>query len=259
MTTTSAAVIERMRVAANRVERRSPLPAWAQIQRDLRRVINKQFPAGQQLPTERELSEIYGVSRITVRQALAELAGDGFVERRQGAGTFVSDRPTYVQHELGLTDHWRDRFSAKGHDTTSTHLRDAHVEEEPLELRRLIEGQEGADEKIHLKRLHRVDGQIIGLTDSWVVQQLAPDLDRRSLIDGSLSRTLERVYGLHSAETGHFLEVGSADAQDAKTLEATLDAPLLVIWSVSRLVDRRLLETTRTAWLGSRVRIHYVN
>ncbi|MFF1306193.1 hypothetical protein [Streptomyces sp. NPDC058307] len=40
-------------------------------------------------------------------------------------------------------------------------------------------------------------------------------------------------------------------------VEFDVDAPLFVVWSVSRLADGRLLETTRTVWLGSRVRFHY--
>jgi len=49
-----------------------------------------EYRQGDKLPTEREMCEIYGVSRITIRQALSELEKDGAIRRIQGRGTFVS-------------------------------------------------------------------------------------------------------------------------------------------------------------------------
>ncbi|MFB7493176.1 GntR family transcriptional regulator [Streptomyces sp. NPDC056161] len=246
-----------VRTFARPVDRRSPMPAWAQVHRDLRRQIDQELPAGCQLPTERDLSEIYGVSRITIRQALGGLAADGYVERRQGSGTFVADRPGPVQHDFGLSTPWRDRFTAAGQDARSIHLRDEPAVPEPYELSRLLTPEETAAKRVHLKRLHVVDQRAIGITDSWVVRALVPRLSRRTLIDGSVSRTLQEVYDLTPTTSNNYLEVGAATSHEAELLHATLDAPLFVVWTVSHLSDGRLLETTRTVWLGSRVRFHY--
>jgi GntR family transcriptional regulator len=86
---------------------------------------------------------------------------------------------------------------------------------------------------------------------------MAPGLADQPLLDGSLSRTLREIFELVPADTNHYLEVGAANSHEARLLNATLDAPLFVVWSVARLDDGRLLETTRTVWLGSRVRFHY--
>jgi GntR family transcriptional regulator len=53
--------------------------------------------AGQPLPTELELCEQFGVSRITVRRALTDLADQGYITRRQGVGSFVRDRPSRTE------------------------------------------------------------------------------------------------------------------------------------------------------------------
>ena len=53
---------------------------------------NGVYKVGDKLPTEREMCEMFHVSRITVRQALAELQNDGWVQRTQGRGTFVQNR-----------------------------------------------------------------------------------------------------------------------------------------------------------------------
>ncbi|MGW0582869.1 GntR family transcriptional regulator [Streptomyces sp. NPDC002920] len=247
----------RGRMSVHPVDRRSPMPAWAQVQRDLRRQIDQELPTGYQLPTERELSDLYGVSRITIRQALGALSADGYVERRQGAGTFVADIPEPVQHDFALTTPWRDRFHAAGQSAKSIHLTDEPAEPEPHELIKLITPEEASAKRLHLKRLHVVNDRAIGLTDSWVPQSVAPGLSDQVLIDGSLSQTLRETFELVPSDTNHYLEVGAANSHEARLLNTTLDAPLFVVWSVARLEDGRLLDTTRTVWIGSRVRFHY--
>lgn len=243
--------------SARPVDRSSPMPAWAQVQRDLRRQIDQELPTAYQLPNERELSELYGISRITIRQALSALVADGYIERRQGAGTFVADRPDPVQHDLGLTVPWRDRFHDAGLSAESIHLRDEPDRPEPYELTRLISADEAALPRLHLKRLHLVNERAIGLTDSWIPEGLVPGLRERSLDRGSVSHTLRESYGFDPVDINHYLEVGATDADEARLLNTHLDAAMFVVWSVARLADGRLLETTRTVWLGSRVRFHY--
>lgn len=71
----------------------SPMPLYRQLELALRRSIEaKQVQAGDALPPERDVASQLGVSRITVRKALDALVADGFLARRQGAGTFVTRR-----------------------------------------------------------------------------------------------------------------------------------------------------------------------
>lgn len=251
--------LDPIRSLARPADKRSPLPAWAQVQRDLRRNIGRDIPVGYQLPTERELSEIYGVSRITIRQALSGLAADGYVNRIQGAGTFVSERPEPIQHDFGLTQPWRERFIEAGMQATSQQLDTGVDEPEPLELTRLLQPGEGAEARIHLKRVHTVNGRGIGMTDSWAREAAVPGLRETPLIDGSLSRTLSQHFGLDHTSSNHYLEVGNLDSEDATLLNASVDAPGILIWTITRLPNGRLLETSRTLWVATRVRFHYTS
>src|SRR5690606_26146540 len=66
------------------------LPLYQQIYQQLLEDIRTgKYPPGSQLPTEKELAEAYGVSRITSKRALTELAEAGFIERIRGRGSFV--------------------------------------------------------------------------------------------------------------------------------------------------------------------------
>src|SRR5262245_37445381 len=71
------------------------IPLYYQLENLLReKILSGVFAPGDRIPTESDLIRQYGVSRITVRQALSALAGEGLIERRQGRGTFVTERKT---------------------------------------------------------------------------------------------------------------------------------------------------------------------
>jgi GntR family transcriptional regulator, frlABCD operon transcriptional regulator len=69
----------------------SPKPLYAQLKECLLADIEEgRYKGGQQLPTESELCDMYGVSRITARRAVSDLVDDGVLYRKQGKGTFVT-------------------------------------------------------------------------------------------------------------------------------------------------------------------------
>src|ERR1700761_262855 len=84
---------------------RSDEPAYRKIQNAIRRRIDSgQLKPGNVVPSERELARIHSVSLMTARHALTELARDGIVERRHGAGTFVAPPKVHFNKLLGYTE-----------------------------------------------------------------------------------------------------------------------------------------------------------
>src|SRR5918992_430455 len=77
------------------IDRMSDRPAYRQIADQLRRAITTgELAAGEQLPSERQLEQQYGVSRTTVRQAVARLQTEGLIVAEHGRGLFVRSRPS---------------------------------------------------------------------------------------------------------------------------------------------------------------------
>src|SRR6059058_1119123 len=75
----------------NAIYRNSPLPLYFQLKEIMReRIRSDEWKPGDLIPSERELSEKYGISRMTARQAITELVNEGLFYREQGKGTFVS-------------------------------------------------------------------------------------------------------------------------------------------------------------------------
>ena len=73
--------------------RKTPIPLYYQLEKVLRkRILSGKLKSDQAVPTEKELCQEFGVSRITVRQALLSLESDNLIRREQGRGTFVSFR-----------------------------------------------------------------------------------------------------------------------------------------------------------------------
>lgn len=82
------------------IDKNSPIPVYYQLKEDiLRKITEGYWKVGQCIDSERELSESYGVSRMTIRQALGELVQEGILIREKGKGTFVCE-PKVKQKDM---------------------------------------------------------------------------------------------------------------------------------------------------------------
>src|SRR3977135_3776339 len=96
----------------------SPAPLYTQIKDTLRaRVLDGTYKPHQQMPSESEMTEIFGVSRITVRQALGDLQKEGLIFKIHGKGTFVS-KPKAFQN-LARLQGFGEAMSSMGYETFS--------------------------------------------------------------------------------------------------------------------------------------------
>lgn len=100
-------------VAAAAASATSGLPLFAQIKASLRQdILEKRLPAGQKLPSEAQMQLAFGVSRITVRQALRELQAEGLIETLNGKGSFVT-RPADAPR-LGMLAGFKELLRTHG-------------------------------------------------------------------------------------------------------------------------------------------------
>ncbi|SHJ51191.1 transcriptional regulator, GntR family [Clostridium amylolyticum] len=82
------------------IDKSSPIPVYYQLKQNFMKNIKEGvWHSGQCIESERELSEFYGVSRMTIRQALGELVQEGFLIREKGRGTFVCE-PKVKQKDM---------------------------------------------------------------------------------------------------------------------------------------------------------------
>lgn len=95
------------------IDKSSGIPLYKQVVESIRRDIHLGlFKAGQQIPTEPELEKKYGVSRVTVRNAVLELVKEGLLVRYQGKGTFVQNE--VIEHNVRLLNSFSEICREKG-------------------------------------------------------------------------------------------------------------------------------------------------
>ncbi|WP_440708176.1 GntR family transcriptional regulator [Herbiconiux sp. YIM B11900] len=146
-----------------------------------------------QLPSEHDLSKRYGVSRMTVRQAMDLLAVDEFITRRQGSGTFVRDGARRGRRFNRLRSFGEELADAG--EATSSEIVRAEVAAAPADVAAAL-GIAPGGEVSRLTRVRLVGGVAAALQDAWIPYAVAPGLTREPLLHGSLYHTLNERYGL---------------------------------------------------------------
>ena len=118
-TASKLALISQVATAPNFVlQQQSPIPLYTQIREVLRaRILDGTYQPHQQMPSEGDMINLFGVSRITVRQALSDLQNEGLIFRIHGKGTFVS-KPKAFQ-DLGRLQGFGEAMRQMGYETYS--------------------------------------------------------------------------------------------------------------------------------------------
>lgn len=153
------------------LDRNSPMPLWAQLEAELRRRLEAgEFDEGF-FPTDHELTEVYGVSRHTVREAVRHLNKTGLLKRERGRGTVVN-RAEFEQ-SLGTLYSLFQSVESSGVEQTSDVLQLEMVTDT------VAASQLGIDENaelVLLARLRKAGGQPLAVDRAWLPREVAGPL-----------------------------------------------------------------------------------
>jgi len=228
-------------------------PLYARLKIALRQMIGAGLRPGNQLPTEAELCERYGVSRITVREAMRVLEAEGVIVRRQGKGTFVADaRPREPAAYFGAV---KDDFGA--HDTDGVgRTVSCEVLSADLRIAGRLNVEPGTEVyRIRSRRLARdvpVCYQI-----SYVPKPLVGLIDVAAIEQRSLYDRLEHALGETIEEAQESVDIVVADRYRARQLDVELDTPLLLIERVVFSRSGVAVEYSRSFYNPKRVTLRF--
>ncbi|MCE8556079.1 phosphonate metabolism transcriptional regulator PhnF [Ruegeria pomeroyi] len=228
----------------------SRIPVWKTIALSLTEDIAEgRYGEGDQLPTEAQLAATHGVNRHTVRRALADLADQGLVHARRGAGVFVAARPT--DYAIGKRVRFHKNIAAGGRIpgkrilTLLTRAADA-TEAEALGL--------PAGAQVHVyDGLSLADGQPIAVFQSVFPAARFPGLPEVLTETRSVTAALQRLGVADFTRVSTRLTARPASATQALHLRLNEGAPLMFSTGINVDPDGQPVEYGRTWFAGDRV------
>ena len=210
---------------------------------------------GEAIPSEIELAARFRVSQGTVRKAIASLADDNMVVRRQGKGTFVA---THTEEKSSMFRFLRIRRSDGRDEYPASRLIDVRRGKASAEIARLLELKPG-DAVIALRRVLEFAHEAVVLDEIVLPASLFKGLTRAKLdaYHGSMYSFFETQFGVRMLRAQEKLRAVAADAATAQILNVRTGEPLLAVERVTSTYGNRPVEWRRG--LCSTRRCCYVN
>jgi len=228
------------------------MPLWLQLKHALRDVATFTLQDGERIPTEVEIGEHYGVSRVTVRQAVTSLVDEGLLHRQQGRGTFVLKAAHPDKHPRP------EHFLTNGLDAAPReHVRvySSEVMEAPGWLADKLDLRAGAD-VFKIRKMLQSGPEPDAFRTTFVPVAVAPDLLDHDLAE-PIHRLMERRYDLRPASADEFMEFIKADEFRSSMLGIALEDPLILVERIVFLDTGRAVQCARTYYRADRFRIEH--
>ncbi|MEW5960263.1 MAG: GntR family transcriptional regulator [Chloroflexota bacterium] len=237
-----------------KIDKRNKTPLYHQIIENFRTLIKeRQLEPGEMTPSEWELSDLYGVSRLTVRRAIDDLERDGLLVRRHGVGTFVAN-PTEAQiypSELSFTKNMEQIGRTPGSRVVSLQIIPASAAvAQQLEI-------ETDAPVFELVRVRLVDGAPLMLETTYLSQARFPQLPEANLSEGSLYTFLRMHYQVDIVAMDQVMEPTLLTDREAAWLEVEPGSPAILSEIIGFTANGEAVEYTWSVTCGGRGRFYF--
>jgi GntR family transcriptional regulator len=210
----------------------------------------EQVGVGQAIPSERQLSHDFGVSRLTVRAAIDELAREGYLVRRRGSGTFVSE-PKIAQ-ELTMSS-FSEEMTRRGMKPGSKTL-SLEVKHAGAYLGRCLHVSP-SERIVVAKRLRLADDETMAIEVLHVPEPLVPGLTREDFDQMSFYDLLTQRYGIEIVGGFQTIEPTVTNEEESEVLGVPLHSPAFQFERTTRSEDGMIVEFVRSIYRGDRYRL----
>jgi GntR family transcriptional regulator len=232
-----------------RLKRNHPLPLYIQLYETLRADIQTQrLKPQQQLPSERDLCARFHVSRMTVRQALIDLARSGFIYSRVGKGTFVSE-PKIDQQLKTLTGFSQEMVNRGA--LPASRVLEAKLQSAEDDVAKVLRVPLGS-EIVFLTRVRLSDALPLAIESVHLPHSLCPNLLRHNFSVESLYDVLEREYGYRLTHADQTIEATLAGPRELTLLQLVPPAPVLTMERLTFTDQDILIEYAQSVYRGDR-------
>ena len=195
------------------------------------------------LPAERKLSELFGTTRITVREALLQLEAQGQIYREERRGWFVS--PPRLAYNLMQRSHFHAMVSAQGR-VPSTEVISARLQPASAAVCAWLQ-LPALSSVIQIRRRRRIDGRLVLYVEHYLNPHYFPRILEFDLTQ-SITELYARHYDLHYGRVQFEIVPTALPGQAAATLKVSTGSPGLRIARVNYDQHERLIDCDLEYW-----------
>ena len=205
----------------------SPMPLYFKVMMEVRdNILSGKWSSGSQIPGELNLAHRLGVSVITVREALGQLAQQGFVRREKARGTFVEWKGP-LRQSISLEVPAEDLLTVNPYGTGFKLLAMEPVDP-PQEIKRGL--QIANDEKVtRIKRVRLTHGQPLAYVTSYLTHRIGCKIRVKDLVRLPLHKIVEKFLPFCITEVKHTVAARLADDEASRVLGIPAGSPVLYV------------------------------
>jgi GntR family transcriptional regulator len=224
-------------------------PVYIQIKNVLIEKINSgEFKSGSQLPSERDISETYNISRMTARNALTQLVDLGYAYRVKGKGTFV--RYPNIERDFVKLSGFAQMLKSKGIKPSNKVVKSGIIEADK-KVAQLLETTIGT--KVYeIVRIRYGDNIALAMEYSYLPVSLFENLLQYDFENNSLYKVIEDVYKYKLKFSKQWIKITTLYKNEARMLDVIEHTPAFLLESISYDMDERVVEATRSLNIGDR-------
>jgi GntR family transcriptional regulator len=213
-------------------------PLHAQLKESIIAAIqNGEYSSGARLPSQRELCEQHNISHMTVRRAINELVGEGYITAVPGRGLFVRERLAYpLENFKGF-----NTLTREGGQIPSSQVLEARLIAAPAALARDLQIAEHG-EVVYLHRLRFIDGRPVMIQQSWLPHMLCPGILANDFSNASLFEVLARDYKVRVVEGQQTISARLATQEECRQLKLPEHGVVLTVDALELSQLRRPVE-----------------
>ena len=240
-------------MTALRPSAKSPQPLYVQIKETLKKqILDGEYAPHERLPSENELMQVFGVSRITVRQALRDLYNEKLVFSAQGKGTFVS-KPKAVQDVQHLQG-FGEAMHSKGYDTSARVISVREVRPN-RDIQTVLNIPSGQD-VLEIKRVRHLNHEPISVDTSYFPLHVGRRLHYRDLPQ-DIFPLLENQLGIELGHADVRLEARAANSETAALINIASGSPVMWLTRLTHTRDGEPLDYEYLQFKGEAYQYHF--
>jgi GntR family transcriptional regulator len=214
-------------------------------------ILDRTFAPGDKLPTEREICDNFGVSRITSRHALRLLEEQGLVERHRGKGTFV--RQTR-QKKIPIVDWDYTGSLNKAAPSIYRKLITNELITPPAHITEAL-GLFKSEKCLFVERMDFLKGEPVAFDRGYIPTNLATAIDEEMLVRVDFASVWSKAQGITFSHFKEIIEVFAADDETAERLKVKKKQPMLLV--IDQMLDNTdaILSIFETIYRGDRFKL----